>query len=94
MNVIKRFFFFINPACNYCLLIRIESIDKRLKGKIALIGDVSGIRIYENTRLTNITIEFLPLNNTAHLQPCNQGIINSFKVSIIVFHLLKIKSLI
>jgi hypothetical protein len=36
--------------------------------------------IYETTRLTNITIQSLPPNTTAHLQPCDQGIINSFKV--------------
>ncbi len=37
--------------------------------------------IDENVNLTNVTIHFLPLNTTAHLQPCDVGIINSFKVS-------------
>jgi len=37
--------------------------------------------LYESTNLTNINIEYLPPNTTAHLQPCDQGIyINSFKV--------------
>ncbi|CAG8626643.1 8433_t:CDS:2, partial [Diversispora eburnea] len=33
----------------------------------------------KTTQVTNITIEFLSPNITAHLQPCNQGIINNFK---------------
>ena len=37
--------------------------------------------INENLNLTNVTMHFLPSNTTAHLQPCNAGIINSFKVS-------------
>ena len=37
--------------------------------------------INENLNLTNVTVHFLPPNTTAHLQPCDAGIINSFKVS-------------
>ncbi|GBC34912.2 tigger transposable element-derived protein 6-like [Rhizophagus irregularis DAOM 181602=DAOM 197198] len=33
----------------------------------------------ENTQLTNVTLHFLPPNTTSHLQPCDAGIINSFK---------------
>src|SRR5437764_1389529 len=36
--------------------------------------------LYENTNLTDIVIEHLPPNITSHLQPCDQSIINSFKV--------------
>ncbi|GBC13632.2 tigger transposable element-derived protein 4-like [Rhizophagus irregularis DAOM 181602=DAOM 197198] len=36
--------------------------------------------LFENTTLTNIVIEYLSPNTTSHLQPCDQGIINSFKV--------------
>jgi hypothetical protein len=39
--------------------------------------------INENINLTNVTVRFLPPNTTAHLQPCDAGIINSFKVSVI-----------
>jgi hypothetical protein len=48
---------------------------------ILLVDNAPTHSLYENTSLTNITIEFLPPNTTAHLQPCDQGIINSFKVS-------------
>ena len=37
--------------------------------------------INENLNLTNVTVHFLPPNTTAHLQSCDAGIINSFKVS-------------
>jgi DDE superfamily endonuclease len=33
--------------------------------------------------LSNVHVHSLPPNTTAHLQPCDAGIINSFKVSII-----------
>ena len=35
--------------------------------------------LYETTYLINITIKYLLSNITSHLQPCDQGIINSFK---------------
>jgi hypothetical protein len=33
----------------------------------------------DDDTLTNVTIHYLPPNTTAHLQPCDAGIINSFK---------------
>src|SRR5918911_1022501 len=36
--------------------------------------------LMENLQLTNIKIHHLPPNVTAHLQPCDAGIIHSFKV--------------
>jgi hypothetical protein len=32
------------------------------------------------THLKNIKLQYLPPNTTAHLQPCDAGIINNFKV--------------
>jgi hypothetical protein len=39
----------------------------------------------ENIQLSNVTLHFLPPNTTSHLQSCNAGIINSFKISIFFF---------
>ncbi len=53
---------------------------------ILLLADNASMHIIdENVNLTNITIHFLPLNTTTHLQPCDVKIINSFKVSNIFF---------
>ena len=38
--------------------------------------------LMDNLELTNVTIHHLPPNTTAHLQPCDAGIIRSFKVCI------------
>src|SRR3954471_14306008 len=51
---------------------------------LLLIDNASTHALYETTYLTNITIKYLPLNTMAHLQPCDQGIINSFKVRNVV----------
>ncbi len=50
--------------------------------KILLLIDNAPVHIVdEDVNLTNVTIHFLPPNTTSHLQPCDAGIINSFKVS-------------
>ena len=51
---------------------------------LLLIDNAPTHALYETTHLTNITIKYLPPNTTAHLQPCDQGIINSFKVRNVV----------
>jgi len=51
---------------------------------LLLVDNVSTHALDETTRLTNITIEHLSPNTTSHLQPCDQGIINSFKVRNVV----------
>ena len=47
---------------------------------LLLVDNAPTHALYENTNLTNIVIEYFPPNTTSHLQPCDQGIINSFKV--------------
>jgi hypothetical protein len=46
---------------------------------LLLIDNAPTHALYETTHLTNITIKYLPPNTTSHLQPCDQGIIHSFK---------------
>ena len=49
---------------------------------ILLLADNAPVYIIDkNVNLTNVTVHFLPPNTTAHLQPCDVKIINSFKVS-------------
>jgi hypothetical protein len=47
---------------------------------LLLVDNAPTHALYETTTLTNIVIEYLPPNTTSHLQPYDQGIINSFKV--------------
>ena len=57
---------------------------KRLDKKILLLVDNATVHAVDNPELlTNITIHYLPPNTTAHLQPADAGIINSFKVCIL-----------
>ena len=62
----------------------IKKLDTKMRRQnrkiILLVDNAPTHALYETTRLTNITIQSLPPNTTAHLQPCDQGIINSFKV--------------
>jgi len=66
----------------------IKKLDTRMRRQnrniLLLINNAPTHTLYETTHLTNITIENLPPNTTAHLQPCDQGIIHSFKVRNIV----------
>ncbi|GBC15082.2 CENP-B homolog protein 2-like [Rhizophagus irregularis DAOM 181602=DAOM 197198] len=47
---------------------------------ILLLVDNAPVHIInEDVNLTNVVVHFLPPNTTSHLQPCDAGIINSFK---------------
>ena len=58
---------------------------KRQNRNILLLVDNAPTHaLYETTNLTNIVIKYLPPNTMAHFQPCDQGIINSFKARNVV----------
>ncbi|EXX53371.1 hypothetical protein RirG_244560 [Rhizophagus irregularis DAOM 197198w] len=53
---------------------------KRQNCKILLLADNAPTHLLDETiQLSNIKVYFLPPNTTAHLQPLDAGIINSFK---------------
>ncbi len=61
----------------------LRDLDKemRLKNrKICLLVDNAPSHIHEGLQLTNITVVHLPPNTTAHIQPCDAGIIKNFKL--------------
>ncbi|CAB4417001.1 unnamed protein product [Rhizophagus irregularis] len=62
----------------------LKNLDARIRtlgqNILLLVDNAPTHALYDNTHFTNITIEHLPPNTTAHLQPCDQGVINSFKV--------------
>jgi hypothetical protein len=64
----------------------LENLDRQMRLQnrhILLLVDNAPVHaIDSNTNLTNVVVHFLPPNTTAHLQPCDAGIIKSFKVSI------------
>src|SRR6266498_3129911 len=61
----------------------IKKLNNRMRRQnrniLLLVDNALTHALYETTYLTNITIKYLPPNITSHLQPCDQGIINSFK---------------
>ena len=62
----------------------LKKLDSRMRVQnrniLLLIDNAPTHALYENTNLKNIVIEHLSTNTTSHLQPYDQGIINSFKV--------------
>jgi len=59
---------------------------KKQNRKILFLVDNAPVHHINNPNLlTNITVHYLPPNTTAHLQPADAGIINSFKVCIIIY---------
>src|SRR5437016_9519122 len=59
-----------------------EVMRKSRRNILLLVDNASSHKIDDNTTFSNITLHFLPPNCTAHLQPCDAGIIYSSKVSI------------
>ena len=55
---------------------------------ILLYDSASTHILHEETTLTNIRLHKLPPNTTAHLQPCDAGIIRSFKINIFIIFIL------
>ncbi|GES81535.1 tigger transposable element-derived protein 6-like [Rhizophagus clarus] len=64
----------------------LELLNQRMKKrnkKILLLVDNAPVHSISNPELLiNITIHYLPSNTTAHLQPADAGIINSFKIPV------------
>ncbi|CAG8688506.1 2668_t:CDS:1, partial [Acaulospora morrowiae] len=56
-----------------------EVMRKSCRNILLLVDNASSHKIDDNTTFSNITVHFLPPNCTAHLQPCDAGIIYSFK---------------
>ena len=70
----------------------LKQFDARLRLQnhhIILLYDGASTHIlHKETTLTNIRLHKLPSNTTAHLQPCDAGIIKSFKVNIFIIFIL------
>ncbi len=61
----------------------LRDLDRRMRRAnrhICLLVDNAPSHIHEGLELTNVTAVFLPPNTTAHLQPCDAGIIKNFKL--------------
>ena len=63
---------------------KLDTSMRQKNKKILLLVDNAPTHSSCNLNLTNVTIEFLLPNTTAHLQPLDAGIINSFKVFLIL----------
>src|SRR5438128_2524282 len=62
----------------------LNNLMRRHNHKILLLVDNALTHVISNLEnLTNIRLHYLPPNMTAHLQPCDAGIIHSFKVMLI-----------
>jgi hypothetical protein len=59
---------------------------------ILLYDGASTYILHKNITLSNICLHKLPSNTTAHLQPCDAGIIRSFKVSNLIKLCYKMKN--
>lgn len=58
-----------------------NEMKKQNRNILLLLDNAPTHSISESTNLTNIRVHFLPPNTTTFLQPCDAGIINSFKAN-------------
>lgn len=68
-------------------LSQLNSDLRRKQQKILLLLDNATVHSLEES-YSNITLHYLPKNTTAHLQPCDAGIIYSFKASNVFYNVL------
>ncbi|KZT53130.1 DDE-domain-containing protein [Calocera cornea HHB12733] len=61
----------------------LEKFDRKMRQEnrhvLLLVDNFSGHK-YDETRITNVRVEFFEPNLTAHIQPLDQGIIHAFKL--------------
>jgi hypothetical protein len=57
-----------------------NEMKKKNRTILLLLDNAPTHSVSESINLTNVKVHFLPPNTTAFLQPCDAGIINSFKV--------------
>ena len=62
-------------------------MQRQKRNILLLIDNAACHSLYEDTNLSNITVHYLPPNTTAHLQPCDAGIVYSFKVNFTIFEI-------
>ena len=59
---------------------------KKKNKSILLLADNAPTHLLNDDVLSNIKVHYFPPNTTAHLQPLDAGIINSFKVNLLKCH--------
>jgi len=68
-------------------LTQLNNEMQKKRRKILLLMDNATVhQVEDRNSFSNITLHFLPKNTTAHLQPCDAGIIYSFKASNVNFY--------
>lgn len=69
-----------------------KSMRLQNRNILLLLDNAPTHSVSETIDLSNIRIHFLPPNTTAFLQPCDAGIINSFKVVLLIFICFKLNT--
>ena len=71
-------------------LLDLNSAMKAQRRKILLLIDNAPSHIFEEDKLTNVKVAFLPPNMTSHIQPMDAGIIRSFKANYHCLYILRV----